>query len=359
MRLLEALGRPGPTVLALDDLHWADAGSLRLLRRLAAELDRRPLLLVLATRDAPSEVGPLLADTLGLLARRGVHRVDLSGLDPQDVREWVAVRHGIAVSSEVADQIIARTDGNPFFVTELVRLLVAEGVVAQPGATSWSSVPDRRARRRAPAARPGRARGRPRRRDGGGRRPGVRRGRRGGGLGVAFDAALEHLEPLLMMGLLDEVGPGRARFSHALVRDAVHEALSPSRPLAGTRVGGRRARGAPPGAGREHSAELAEHYRLAGPAYARSAWLFAAAGAEHASSRSAHDEALRLSDLALSLQDEDTALAPCERERLLLDRARALVGLSGPSTRGGRRPRPPGRPSTATTCPAACARCSW
>jgi hypothetical protein len=41
----------------------------------------------------------------------------------------------------VADQVIARTDGNPCFVSGLVRLLVAEGVVAQPGATSWSSVP--------------------------------------------------------------------------------------------------------------------------------------------------------------------------------------------------------------------------
>jgi hypothetical protein len=139
--LLEALGRSGPAVLALDDLHWADAGSLRLLRRLSAELDRVPLLLVLATRDAPAEVGPLLAETLALLARLGVHRVDLSGLDASDVRDWVAVRHGIAVSGEVADQIIARTDGNPFFVTELVRLLVAEGVLAQPDATSWSSVP--------------------------------------------------------------------------------------------------------------------------------------------------------------------------------------------------------------------------
>jgi hypothetical protein len=56
--LLEALGRSGPAVLALDDLHWADAGSLRLLRRLSAELDRVPLLLVLATRDAPPRWGP-------------------------------------------------------------------------------------------------------------------------------------------------------------------------------------------------------------------------------------------------------------------------------------------------------------
>jgi hypothetical protein len=148
--------------------------------------------------------------------------------------------------------------------------------------------------------------------------------------GFALDEALEHLEPLLMMGLLDEVGPGRARFSHALVRDAVHEALSPTARSRAHASVATALEAHHQGRVAQHSAELAEHYRLAGPAYARSAWLFAAAGAEHASSRSAHDEALRLSDLALSLQDEDTALAACERERLLLDRARALVGLSRP-----------------------------
>jgi len=328
--LLEALGRARPTVVALDDLHWADGESLRLLRRLAAELDDVPLLLVLATRDAPAEVGPLLAETLALLARLGVHRVDLSGLDARDVRDWVAARHGIAVTREAADQIIARTDGNPFFVTELVRLLVAEGVLDRPGATSWSSVPTGVrdvVRQRLAQVEPEVA-----------RLAGTAAvaGREfdvavvAKACGVPLDDALEHLEPLLMMGLLDEVGPGRARFSHALVRDAVHEALGPTvRARAHASVAAA-VEAHHQGRVGEHSAELAEHYRLAGPAYARSAWLFAAAGAENAHLRSAHDEALRLSELALELQDGDTALAPPERERVLLDRARALVWLSRP-----------------------------
>jgi tetratricopeptide (TPR) repeat protein len=80
----------------------------------------------------------------------------------------------------------------------------------------------------------------------------------------------------------------------------------------------------------EHSAELAEHYRLAGPAYARSAWLFAATGADAAAARSAHDEALRLSESALDLQQGDPEVGPVERERVLLTRARALVWLSRP-----------------------------
>jgi hypothetical protein len=148
--------------------------------------------------------------------------------------------------------------------------------------------------------------------------------------GVALDDALEHLEPLLMLGLLDEVGPGRARFSHALVRDAVHETLSPTARSRAHASVAAAIEAHHQGRVDQHSAELAEHYRLAGPVYARSAWLFAAAGAEDAHSRSAHDEALRLSDLALDLQVGDTAHDARERERLLVDRARALVGLSRP-----------------------------
>ena len=328
--LLEALGRVRPTVLVLDDLHWADAESLRLLRRLSAELDDVPILLVLATRDAPSEVGPLLAETLALLARRRLHRVHLSGLAAQDVRDWVAVRHGVEASAEVADQIMARTGGNPFFVTELVRLLVTDGVLAQPGAQSWSSVPSGVrdvVRHRLAHVEPEVARvvG-----------TAAVAGREfdvavvATACGLALDEVLEHLEPVLLMGLLDEVGPGRARFSHALVRDAVHETLSPTvRSRAHASVAAAVEAHHQGRVGR-HSAELAEHYRLAGPAYARSAWLFAAAGAEDASSRSAHDEALRLSDLALELQGGDAEHAPHERERALAARARALVGLSRP-----------------------------
>jgi DNA-binding SARP family transcriptional activator len=328
--LLEALGTTRPAALALDDVHWADAESLRLLRRLAAELDAVPLLLVLATRDAASEVGPLLAETLAQLARLGVHRVDLSGLDAQDVRNWVAVRHGIAVGDEAAERIIRRTGGNPFFVTELVRLLVAEGVISDPGATSWSSVPTGVrdvVRQRLAQVEPEVA-----------RLAGTAAvaGREfdvavvARACGMALDDALEHLEPLLMMGLLDEAGPGRARFSHALVRDAVHEALGPAARSRAHASVAAAVEAHHQGRVGEHRAELAEHYRLAGPAYARSAWLFAAAGAQDAHARSAHDEALRLSDVALELQGTDTALAAPERERVLLGRARALVGLSRP-----------------------------
>jgi predicted ATPase len=58
----ETVRNGGPALLVLDDVHWADAESLRLLRRLATQLDALPLVIVMATRSAEAEIGPALAE---------------------------------------------------------------------------------------------------------------------------------------------------------------------------------------------------------------------------------------------------------------------------------------------------------
>ncbi len=69
-----------PALLVLDDVHWADAESLRLLRRLATQLDSLPLVVLVATRSAEAEIGPALAEALAALARLDPVRVELAGL---------------------------------------------------------------------------------------------------------------------------------------------------------------------------------------------------------------------------------------------------------------------------------------
>jgi DNA-binding CsgD family transcriptional regulator len=107
----------------LDDLHRADDASLAFLRYLAAELDQMPVVVVGAYRD--SEVGrdhPLTA-AIGAMADGGALQVlSLRGLSHRDVRTLVE-RHAGALSEEVTDQVIARAEGNPFFVVEIARLL--------------------------------------------------------------------------------------------------------------------------------------------------------------------------------------------------------------------------------------------
>ena len=90
----DAVRGGSPALLVLDDVHWADAGSLRLLRRLATQLDTLPLVVLVATRSAEAEIGPALAEALAALARLDPVRVELVGLQPEAIAAWVAEHSG-------------------------------------------------------------------------------------------------------------------------------------------------------------------------------------------------------------------------------------------------------------------------
>ncbi len=134
-----------PLVLVLDDLQWADQGSLQLLRHLAAS-DLPMRLTVMATyRDAESTGSDSLVETLGAFRRmEGVERIDLPGFGPDEV---VSVMEAIAGQSmddrgvALADAVHGETDGNPFFVGELLRHLFEVGVVRREEDGRWV-VPD-------------------------------------------------------------------------------------------------------------------------------------------------------------------------------------------------------------------------
>lgn len=111
--VLEALGSGPPALLVLDDAHWADRASLRLLRRVAGQLAKVPVVVVVTTRNAAAEIGDDWAEVLAALARVDPLRVDLAGLDAAAVAAWVGAKSGRAVPEDVADELVRRTDGNP------------------------------------------------------------------------------------------------------------------------------------------------------------------------------------------------------------------------------------------------------
>ena len=123
-----------PLILMLDDLQWADKGSLLLLRHLASS-DRPMRLLILATYRN-NETGALL-DTLAALHRQaGVLRLELQGLNGSEVLECVQAIVGHVVDDValgIANTVHSETDGNPFFVGELLRHLRATGVISEDG----------------------------------------------------------------------------------------------------------------------------------------------------------------------------------------------------------------------------------
>jgi len=116
-----------PLLLLLDDLHWADVPSLALLRFMSRELDGAGPLVVGSYRHTEVNQGhPLLAAVADLT--RGQHRwLQLGGLDQREVAGFVALVAGAEPSAELAAEVYRQTDGNPFFVTEVVRLLASRG----------------------------------------------------------------------------------------------------------------------------------------------------------------------------------------------------------------------------------------
>ncbi|MFC7503348.1 ATP-binding protein [Nocardioides sp. GCM10030258] len=124
--VLEMLSRDRPLLLVLDDLHWTDAGSLRLLRFVERTLGRRQVLVVAAWRDHEALVDETVVGLAEELASRA-DRVALHGLDPGSVGRLVAAETGGVLSDADARRLHQRTGGNPLFVGELARLAVDRG----------------------------------------------------------------------------------------------------------------------------------------------------------------------------------------------------------------------------------------
>jgi DNA-binding SARP family transcriptional activator/DNA replicative helicase MCM subunit Mcm2 (Cdc46/Mcm family) len=294
-----------PLLLVLDDLHWADASTLRLLQHLV-EHASGPLAVVGTRRAHPEPEGPLRE--LGeALARRDALRIELQGLTVDEVAALAAATGAVTAG---AHAVRDRTGGNPFFVVELLRLAAAGGVPADaPVPASVGDVVTARVGQLPEATRSLLA--------------------AAAALGrsvdvdllarlqqVPADDVLDGLEPALASGLVVVDSDGTPRFAHALVRDAVEAAVSP---LRRQRRHAELARlledGAPSGA---RPTEIAGHWLRAGPAHAARAWRTAATAAAYASGLSAHEEATDLLRGAAASQRLDPAAGPDERYEVLL-----------------------------------------
>ena len=143
--LLRALGEDSPVVLVLEDLHWADGGTLALARHLAVSAPGARLLLIGTFRDSELTRSHPLSDVLATLRRQeGVVRLGLEGLDDSEVAALLAARAGHVLGEPgeaLARQLTRETDGNPFYVSELLRHLVETGQIRRNDAGRWDASP--------------------------------------------------------------------------------------------------------------------------------------------------------------------------------------------------------------------------
>jgi tetratricopeptide (TPR) repeat protein len=132
---LAALAAETPLVVVLDDLHWADSASLELLLHLARRAAGDRVLLVGTYRDVEVNRQHPLEAALGELVReRLVEEIRLRGLSPAGTAALIGVHFGLEdVSAELRDLLHARTEGNPFFIEEVLKALVEQGVIFRSG----------------------------------------------------------------------------------------------------------------------------------------------------------------------------------------------------------------------------------
>ncbi len=135
--VLRRSARKRPLLVVLEDVHWADEGSLRLLSFAARDLAAAPVLLVASLRETQVEEGDTLSVALADLARAGT-TLSLAGLDDDAVAALWRAATGAPPSEALARRVCARTGGNPLFVLETARNLrdptnpVEAGEIALP-----------------------------------------------------------------------------------------------------------------------------------------------------------------------------------------------------------------------------------
>lgn len=120
---VELAAAPGPTVLVLEDVHWADEAALDVVRYLVRRIVALPAALVLTYPDDALDPSHPLRQVLGLVSRSSeVTRLTLRRLSPAAVRDLSA---GTALDP---DRVFGVTAGNPYFVGELLATGDAEAV---------------------------------------------------------------------------------------------------------------------------------------------------------------------------------------------------------------------------------------
>lgn len=317
---LRSASRERPLVLVLDDLHWADTPSLLLLEFLARELAQARVLILAAFRQ-PSPGDPL-SQSLGDLSRQPItERIDLAGLTERQVARLVEMTAGVDPSAALIERVHRLSEGNPFYLNEIVRLLQEQGRLGADTSVEEIEVPPsvREVVSRRLASLP----------------PGSREalaaasvvGRESSAdlvaeiIGVPTDDILERLDDAARAGILaeDRARPGGYAFTHALIKEALYEGLpSPTRARLHLETGRALERRLGPDPG-TRAADLAYHFGQAAPLGTQAEALrYFRRAAEVAMSRLAYEKAARHYGEALRMAEAEGATSDSGRCDLLL-----------------------------------------
>ena len=328
---LENLSRDRPLVLVLDDLHWSDKPSLMLLMHLLRSAQPAPILVVGTYRETDLDRGHPLTEVLADLRRiEGYERVLLRGLDAAETEalmQSVSPHEATERTRGFARAVHAETEGNPFFLHEVVRNFKEAGTITERGGL-WTSnlasfdqfeIPEgvrevvgRRLSRRSEGCQSvlGRAAVQGRDFD----------------LGVlervtdlSSDQVLDAIDEAIAAGLVEPLPEAdRFRFAHALVRDMLYGELTTSRRIRAHRQVGEALEAMGAAKRPERRGELALHFLEAAPGGdVAKAVEYGLSVARQALDASAHEEAIAHCRRTLEVAESDGAISPATRAELL------------------------------------------
>ena len=143
-RFMKQASDDGAGLLILDDLHWADEGTLEILRHLGPQLPHMKLLVIGICRDEGLEPAHPLRQTLDGLSRvPGYVHIPLERLDQVEVGQMLGGIWQQDVPQAIIEKIFRHTEGNPLHVEELARSLVDDGIITlQAGRWQFSNLDD-------------------------------------------------------------------------------------------------------------------------------------------------------------------------------------------------------------------------
>ena len=305
---LGAVAEETPVAVLLDDLHWADGASLKLLLHLARHTRRNPILLLGTYRDVElgPPVVPLARALVDLNRERLVERVTLHRLDQEDTAELIVATMGeIDVPSELTALVHRRTDGNPFFIQEVLRALVDRGdIYLEDGHWTCRDVREFQTPETVRAAIGERLSRLPSEAQAALYRASIL-GQTFAfedlqALGQSFEEELdEALEAAVSAGLIRDEGMSGYAFTHALTQQALYENLSTRRKRALHRSAGEALQRLPERVQQQRAAELARHFREGGDR--ERAVKYTVLAGDQAVEVFAYGEAERLFRLAVAL----------------------------------------------------------
>ncbi|MFI7487981.1 AAA family ATPase [Micromonospora echinaurantiaca] len=304
---LVAVAQRRPVVVVLDDLHWADPASMRLLQFAAQHTWFERLLLIGTYRDAEVEAAdhPLRPLLMPLVAKATT--VTLTGLSRDEVGALMSRTAGREPDADLVDEVHRRTGGNPFFVEQTARLWRADGQVSTIAPGVREAVRRRLAQLPAPvvevltvAAVLGRE---------------FHRQVLAAGGGVPAAQVDRLLDRAVTARLVLARGGGRFAFAHDLVRETLYDGLGDDDRRARHAAVVRAVDGSAALAERLIPADLARHAHLAGDRLDpfRAAELLVAAARE-AGRRLAVDEAFTHFRRAL-----EVATDPAQRVKIMIE----------------------------------------